>query len=568
MPCFRRIPISHSRPHFFAVERILARRVLRCSRVASRRSSETATLTLVISRATEEDGRAIVPKDVRYYYNPDPGLCADAKMAPAVVQTVQLKGHQKAVLCLDHSSSSSASGSTTGTSVGPSLLLSGSEDGTCRLWDLRTGRTASCIKCSSAAANGATGGSVSASPPSEVLSVAFGPSWENESDHGDDAASKPQSAFAREFSVYVSVENRVYGYDLRKATSPIVTEPSVDLSAFLEAPDEVNQIVFSPIRAGTTKLPPNKKGNRNKSNRIRSTNPATPILLATADDGGTVRVTADWMMTMRTGERRNDKRVFCHGTEAMVTSVAFAPRNSTSSNNKEQWLASGGTDCCIRIWDVLQQQQSSKKTPSSLVATIAISNSDAGANQVCNPPMVHSLDYSPSGRLLAAGLGDGSIAVVQGKVLTARLEDAHTGSVASCLFPAWSHHGSSVSSNCAISAHDRLLCSIGNDGCVVLWDLGATISGDKATNPADLLQLSAAATTTGTAESCMQENLQNMKLQDDGGMDQPQTLFAFQHSAGKPNWMVSGRSHDPVFPSSLFVADTTNDISIYTVPLQ
>jgi len=182
--------------------------------------------------------------------------------------------------------------------------------------------------------------------------------------------------------------------------------------------------------------------------------------------------------------------------------------------------------------------------------------------------MVHSLDYSPSGRLLCAGLGDGSIAVVQGKVLTARLEDAHTGSVASCLFPAWNHHGSSVSSNCAISAHDRMLCSIGNDGCVVLWDLGATISGDKATNPADLLQLSAAATTTDTAESCMQENLQNMKLQDGGGMDQPQTLFAFQHSAGKPNWMVSGRSHDPVFPSSLFVADTTNDISIYTVPLQ
>jgi len=437
--------------------------------------------------------------------------------AAPVIHSVQLKGHQAAISCLDHSSGCA-------TSVRPSLLLSGFEDGTCRLWDLRIGRSVSCIKqCSGSNCSG------------EVLSVAFGPGWKTSNADSEEE----KSPFSHDFSVYTAVDNCVYGYDLRKASSPIVTEPSVDLSALLEAPDDVNQIAFSPIRAAPTPTS-NKKGNRKKA---QSTH--TPIHMAAVDDGGSVRVTADWAPN---SERiSGNKRVFCHGDDAMVTSLAFAPKNS---NNKQQYLASGGTDCCIRIWDIAIQQQTKP------VVSFTISNTDAGANQVCNPPFVHSLEYSPSGRLLAAGLGDGSIAIVQGQVVTARLDDAHTGSVASCLFPAWKNN------NSAITAHDRLLCSIGNDGCIVLWDLGATISGDKATNPSDLLQ-------TMSFVASEQEKLQNMSLQDKDEelFDQPKTLFAFQHSAGKPNWMISGRAHDPVFPSSIFVADTSNDISIYTIPV-
>jgi len=459
-------------------------------------------------------------------------MAAAASTTTPVIQSVQLKGHQAAVSCLDHSSSTTAA-------VRPSLLLSGSEDGTCRLWDLRLGRAVSCIKCSNSG--------------EEVLSVAFGPP----SFLGTTASESP---FARDCSVYASVQNRVYGYDLRQASSPIVSEPCVDLTSLLGAPDEVNQIAFSPVRAAAASSITNgggggsnhKKGNRKKSQTSSISNSHAPIHLAAVDDGGTVRVTADWALSGGRQEAgfttRANKRVFCHGVDAMVTSLAFAPRN----NNKQQLLASGGTDCCIQIWDV---QQHKNETP---VASIVIPNSDAGANQVCNPPMVHSLDYSPSGRLLAAGLGDGSVVVVAGQVVTARLEDAHAGSVASCLFPTWKDER-----NSAITSHDRLLCSIGNDGCVVLWDLGRTVSGDKATDPAELLQL-----TTETSDS-VQERMQSMHLlEDDGEMDKPKTLFAFQHAAGKPNWMVSGKEHDPVFPSSLFVADTTNDISVYTIPMQ
>lgn len=436
--------------------------------------------------------------------------------AAPVIHSVQLKGHQAAISCLDHSSRCASS-------VGPSLLLSGSEDGTCRLWDLRIGRSVSCIKCS-----GSNGG--------EVLSVAFGPAWKT----SDATTEEAKSPFSHDFSVYASVENSVYGYDLRKASSPIVIEPSIDLSGLLEAPDDVNQIAFSPVRDSATTPTSSKKGNRKKAQSSQ-----TPIHLAAVDDGGTVRVTADWALNTISSERSGNKRVFCHGTDAMVTSLSFAPKNSTNKH----YLASGGTDCCINIYDIAMLQQTKP------VVSISISNTEAGANQVCNPPFVHSLEYSPSGRLLAAGLGDGSIALVQGQVVTARLEDAHTGSVASCLFPAWRNDSS------AITAHDRLLCSIGNDGCIVMWDLGATISGEKATNPSDLLQIM-------SVEALEEEKMQNMSLQDKEEFDQPKTLFAFQHAAGKPNWMVSGRAHDPIFPSSIFVADTSNEISIYTIPVQ
>lgn len=65
---------------------------------------------------------------------------------------------------------------------------------------------------------------------------------------------------------------------------------------------------------------------------------------------------------------------------------------------------------------------------------------DAGDNQVCNPPMIHSLAWSPSGRLLAAGLGDATVGILQvesGRKLTqvARLREGHESPVATVLFP-------------------------------------------------------------------------------------------------------------------------------------
>lgn len=362
------------------------------------------------------------------------------------------------------------------------------------------------------------------------------------------------SPFARDVTVYLAVENSVVAYDLRKTSSPIITHPpDWDLTPILESSDEVNQVAFSPARRGR------------------------PLHLAAADDSGSVRVTDCCLEPTKDGRpvtRSNfRKRILSHGQHdqqlqqqqqqssgidpaaaiaAMVTSVAFRPR----CKNLE--VASGGTDCTVQLWDV--------NKPKRPLSVMKITNTDAGANQVCNPPMVHGLEWSPSGRLLAAACGDGSCCLFSADnrslVLAARLE-AHGGALASVVFPEWT---GSDSKNVAV--HDRLLLTAGNDGAIVLWDLGSMLAGEGARDPSSLLQLpSSNGTKAGGVNVATQ--MGDLSLGDNNDVDngQPRVLCTIPHNA-KPNWMVSSRGRDPVFSSSIFVADTSNDITAYTIPLQ
>ena len=461
------------------------------------------------------------------------------KESPSI-EFVQLKGHSGSVLCLDHSNGANR--------IHDSTLLSGSEDGTCRLWDLRTGLRASlCITCN---ANHEVGTATATAPGTavntrcDVLSVSFGPPWHHQQQQPivTDQANVGASSFARDYSVYAAVGHTVYGYDLRHTTSPIISFPSSDYS-FLECTDEINQIAFSPA---TTKVQ-SQRGS---------------VLLATADDSGMVRVTDS-----------KQRRIYTHDSTALVTSIAYRPQRqqqqlySGNGKNKKQpsvILASGGTDCSIRLWEVgdtcrysndVNATTTDSQSQTVPLTTISIpQTSSSESNQVCNPPMVHCLQWSPSGQSLVAGLGDGSVAIMHHTktrnaplVLSTRIDDAHSGPVASCLFPAWTnkHCGSN-----AIVANDRLMCTTGNDGSIAFWDLGETIGGEKANNPADLFELS------------------NDKSSNDDILDVPQTLFAFQHHVGKPNWMIHSGSNEISFPYSLFVADTTNNITVYTIPIR
>jgi WD40 repeat protein len=186
--------------------------------------------------------------------------------------------------------------------------------------------------------------------------------------------------------------------------------------------------------------------------------------------------------------------------------------------------------------------------------------------------MVHGLQWSPSGRLLAAACGDGSCCLLQADnrslVLAARLE-AHGGALASVVFPEWSTSlndpdaGTASRQTQHVAAHDRLLLTAGNDGFILLWDLGSMLAGEGAKDPSNLLQLPS---NNGTMDAQMGD----LSLSGGGGDDndnQPKILCSIPHGA-KPNWMVSSRGRDPVFSSSIFVADTSNDITAYTIPLQ
>lgn len=178
---------------------------------------------------------------------------------------------------------------------------------------------------------------------------------------------------------------------------------------------------------------------------------------------------------------------------------------------------------------------------------------DTGANQICNPPMVHSLAWSPSGRVLAAGLGDGSCSILQVdnrklKQVT-RLREGHESSIASVMFPNWSTSGSKH-----VLAQDRLLATAETNGAILCWDLGKTIAGDGAVDPSSLF---------GESVIPLKDAVEKMSIDE----SLPTILFGIPHEA-KPNWMVCSGNTDPVLPAAFFVADTSNEITVFSMPMR
>lgn len=425
-----------------------------------------------------------------------------------IVQTAKLKGHQKEVLCLDHSSSLQAVDETTFSEAFSSgaSLLSGSSDGTARLWDLREGnqRAAMCIQCKD-----------------EVLSVKFGPLCRNDVlETGIQYPTTPSNScglLARQFSVWLSVGSQIYTYDLRHAHMPILTEPSLVMN--LQSQDEVNQIAFS-----------------NQSFRGQSTH------IAAADDAGCIRFSDTIQEPLR------NPKVAVHGSGSMVPCLAFRPRV------KGLELAAGGTDCRVALYDL--------QRPKKALSFYKFTQYQA-SNQVCNPPMVHTLDFSPSGSLLAAGAGDGTIGIFgidnRRLVLRAKIEDAHSGSIASVLFPAWIPAVNTQGDHAATSS-DRLLASAGNDGKVVLWDLGNNVADQDSVDPFSLFPIDIGARESRTVT----DGVRDISLESECTVE-PTAMFAVHHNY-KPNWMVSSHGLDTCYPAALFVADTSSEITVYNVP--
>lgn len=276
----------------------------------------------------------------------------------------------------------------------------------------------------------------------------------------------------------------MFEYDLRQAEAPIVHQVTRDLTEELQTTDEVNQMSVS-----------------------------KHSLLAAADDCGTVRIWDGKRLRTLQPESADD---------FLMTSCCFRSGDQ---------LASGGTNCAVYLWDIGR--------PRKPLHSLVIARDDVGVNQMCNPPMVHSLSWSHSGRLLAAGLGDGSIqvmGVVKKKLVQlARLREGHGDSVASLCFPDFGLSSSSMANT------DRLLASAGTDGAIIVWDLTKSVGGDAAVDPRQIVS--------------------NDILQEDDPTKDPTILFGIPH-AHKANCIVSSRTN------TLYVADTSNEITGYTIPLQ
>ena len=175
-------------------------------------------------------------------------------------------------------------------------------------------------------------------------------------------------------------------------------------------------------------------------------------------------------------------------------------------------------------------------------------------------------------------------------------EGGHGSAVASVCFPGFGlceAKGSSlqVTSKSLLNGtmDDRLMITAGNDCNVLVWDLGANMVGNDAVDPALYLSRGGAIergvddslTDIATDLDDMIIDNSSVKKKGKGGKPNdeaknssdddlipspPKVLFQIPHRH-KPNWITCSRASDTVLPCSLFVADITNDISIYTLQI-
>jgi len=450
-----------------------------------------------------------------------------------MVHKYELKGHKASVTCLAHSSivpqknglkaGNSAHGKTTVNSTlpAPCCLLSGSEDGSIRLWDLRSNPSQASL-C------------VLSPKRQEVTSVAFHPIFTDVIEPSNAGISTHYP-----FTIFCSVGSSVYGYDLRNAKSPIIREFDFQVTT-LDGGEEINQI------------------------QLTTHQTAKRIYMATADDDGISRVTdvipnRRNSISSKSSLQESNEILLQHDTSGagLVTSLAFRPKA------KNLDLATGGTDSTICLWDVHRP-----KRPSS---TITIQRDEEEAvNQICNPPFINSLAWSPSGRLLSAALGDGTAVVmeVDGRTLVEKclLRGGHDAAVASVLFPQFGGVDSKH-----IVAEDRLMVTGGNDGSIFLWDLGKNLAC-QGVDPSTMFVDCHEGSDSMELDDAMEDltlsipsgvNKSDTKIGNKG--QDPLILFGVQHGK-KPNCIESSRASNVAFPSSLFVADTSNEIAVYTFP--
>lgn len=164
---------------------------------------------------------------------------------------------------------------------------------------------------------------------------------------------------------------------------------------------------------------------------------------------------------------------------------------------------------------------------------------DSPASQTVNPPYVHSVAFSPSGRLFAAGVGDGSITIHE--TATQRCVERlwpHTRPVGHIEYPVFVDEG----------PREHVVASCGNDGKIIVNDCSldevpSAPSKSKRKGKAKKASPSDSASAATEVPSAPKDRV----------------LYCIAHGSG-PNWFTTTSAID----GSVAVADTTPIITVYS----
>ena len=282
---------------------------------------------------------------------------------PSIEVARQLNGHTADINSLDIRNSASSSSP---------LLLSGSDDGTARIWDVRVSESSSQTFCMT---------------QGPVTAVA----WDKNEGSG----------------CFVATETVLSWYDLRMERPTVI----------FESQDEINQIVSSRRHLAEHKT--KKQQKKNKTAIIPT--------VACADDTGQVNLWSPPRSDSSSADHSNTPppswehcRTLSHASDSLVLSCAL--------DEHDKYLVTGTSDCFVRLWSWTTGQLLSQSS-----ITAGQQQQEEQQQQLYNPPMIHTLTWMPSFPCFVAGCGDGSLVIgnAQG-VWLSRVDAAHGGPVAAC----------------------------------------------------------------------------------------------------------------------------------------
>ncbi|NXC27155.1 WDR53 protein, partial [Campylorhamphus procurvoides] len=246
----------------------------------------------------------------------------------------------------------------------------------------------------------------------------------------------------------------------------------------------------------------------------------TDSFLAAADDSGAIKI-VDL-------ESKKVTRSLRHSN--ICSSVAFRPQ-------RPQSLVSCGLDMQVMLWNL---QKARPLWTTNLQECGTEEESPQTAGQLFNPPLAHSLSVASCGNLFGCGAQDGKVRVfrVTGVKFEHELEfQAHSLGVSQVLFLPEAHW----------------LLSGGNDGRVLLWDVGSKL-GKRQKSPAKSLQ----------RRKAQAASRKNGKLNKVSSGEQAEVVpkLTIEHGE-KVNWLscteIKGSRR-------VLVADQSSSVSVYPLP--